>query len=88
MPRLVAGFSLRGRMAGMGEKRQKFAWLSPLAIALALLALLSLPVALIGCAVLENALFRTNYLEQVAQVTGTHDAFGRLYAALKPILGW
>jgi hypothetical protein len=79
---------MRGRMLGMGEKRRKILWLSPLAIALASFALLSIPVALIGCAILENALFHTNYLEQVAQATGTHDAFGKLYEALEPILGW
>ena len=85
---LVAGFFMRGRMGGMDEKRRTFPWLSPLAIALALFALLSIPVVLIGCAILENALFHTNYLEQVAQVTGTHDAFGKLFDALQPIFGW
>jgi hypothetical protein len=75
-------------MGGMDEKRWTSLRLTPLAIVLTLFSLLSIPVALIGCAILENAIFRTNYLEQVAQVTGTHDAFGKLYDALEPILGW
>jgi hypothetical protein len=72
----------------MSEKLRKIPWLSPLAITLALFVLLSIPVALIGCAVLEHALFHTNYLEQVAQTTGTRDEFEKLYEALKPILRW
>ena len=72
----------------MSEKRRTPPWLTPLTIALALFAILLLPAALIGCAILEDVLFHTNYLEQAAQVTGTHDAFGKVYDSLAPILGW
>jgi hypothetical protein len=78
----------RGKMVGMDEERRKSVRFLPALIALATLGVLVLPVALIGCAVLENEVFGTNYLEQVAQVTGTHAAFGKLYDALNPILGW
>jgi hypothetical protein len=75
-------------MGGMQSERRKSLRFLPVLIVLTVLAVALIPVVLIGCAVLEDALFGTNYLEQVAQVTGTHAAFGKLYEALQPILGW
>ena len=75
-------------MMGMGEKRRTNPWHAAIAIALASFAFLCLPVALIGCAILESALFRTRVLFELAFLTGTYDAFEKLYEALKPVLGW
>jgi hypothetical protein len=52
------------------------------------LGLLVMPVAMIGCAVLEYSIFGTNYLEQVSDATGTRDWFVELYRALRPVFGW
>ena len=75
-------------MVGMGGKRRTNPWLIALAIALASFAFLCIPVALIGCAILESALFRTRVLFELAFLSGTYDAFEKLYLALKPVLGW
>lgn len=72
----------------MDEERRKSWRFLPALMGLALLGLVAIPIAMIGCAILEDAVFGTNYLEQFAQATGTHEAFGWLYEALQPIIGW
>ena len=66
-------------------KQLKF---TPTIIAILLLVLLLSPVIMIGCAILEDAILGTNYLEQAAQVTGLHKPLGKFYDALRPVFGW
>jgi hypothetical protein len=72
----------------MSDGQRKARQMIPVFIALALVAVIAVPIALVGCALLEDAWLGTNYMEQFARLTGTTDAFEWLYAALQPILGW